>query len=191
MPRLRGNQVRVFVIIGNALKYGYKTNEKRFKAVGGELGQSLAAAETGVFYGADSPKPNTATKLQKTGRISGFFSDSKRATLIRSGWLVNSSGRIRGIKTSGLSRTVCVNTNNGYKYTWNTQEPEVALELGAEIPTSTDNLVWGSFPKPPRATKRTPEGSQSTFCPPTQTAVENATAQGWTVEGIDGEWISA
>ena len=194
MPRLRGPQSRVFVPIirGITLKYGYKMNTAQFNSIGGVLGIADAVAEPGVFYGANSPKPGRARLITASGSQSSYYDMAKAKTLAKAGWQLEGSPRSTAIKTSGKSVTVAVDTPHGYQYAWNitNADKDLAIALGAEIPTNSNLLVWGSFPKPPKATKRDADGTKSTFCPPTQAAIEAANQAGWAVEGLDGDWLN-
>lgn len=191
MPRFRGNQVLVFCPVGtNNYKYGFKQNEQKFNAYGGELGLALASGEVGVFYGANSPKPPRARKKFTDGTVSSFFDNAKRRTLASSGWTLSNGDAAQGIRTDGLAVTVAVNTPHNYQYAWNITrtERQLALSLGAIVPTDPDRLVWGSFPKPPRARRKDADGSKSTFIPPDLQAISSAIAAGWSVEAPDPDW---
>lgn len=192
MPRNRGRQTNVYVPFG-VLKYGYKMNQKRFASIGKTLGILDADGVGGVFFGGNSPKPPKATKDEPTGIISSFFDTAKSRALEKAGWTINAGGNKRGIRTSGRAITVCVDTPFGYKYAWNTTAAEVAetLALGATQPSASDNLVWGSFPKPPRAKIRTNAGTFSTFIPPNQASLDAAVGKGYTVTGLDPEWLAS
>ncbi|WP_254921443.1 hypothetical protein [Nodularia sp. NIES-3585] len=94
---------------------------------------------------------------------------------------------VRGIKTAGPTRTVYVDMPGGYKYAWNLTAAEVshAGDLGIEQATgSTDNMVWGSTPKPPRASKRDGGSVISTFIKPQVSVIEAAVGKGWSIRGV-------
>lgn len=191
MPRNRGEQVKVYVpVTTNNYKYGFKTNDKKFKAVGAVLGQKTALGVVGVFYGANSPKPGTARKVDKTGSISSYFDQKKAKALQKEGWILTESGSTQGIRTSGLAITVAVDTPFGYKYAWNITKAEATVfsPFGAVVPTDADKLVWGSFPKPPRATKRTNTGSTSSYIAPDTSIINQAIAAGFSVTAADPDW---
>lgn len=194
MPRLRGPQELVFVPIirGVTLKYGYKMNKAQFAAIGGVLGIETAVGEPGVFFGANSPKPGRATLRTATATQSSYYDLAKAKTLADAGWLLTGGPKNTGIKTAGKMITVAVDTPRGYMYAWNITSADKAdaIALGAEEPNNANLLVWGSFPKPPRASKVEGAGRKSTFCPPTQTAIEAAVQAGWSVEGLDGDWLN-
>lgn len=192
MPKFRGNQVRVYVTLGT-LKYGWKQNEKKFNALKTSHGIKTAVGEIGVFYGANSPKPGVASKKDDTGMVSSFYDPSKTKTLLKAGWNVNNNDRTQGIRNSGLSQTVCVDTPHGYKYAWNIDKADKAkaIALGAEVPTSSNLLVWGSFPKPPRASIKDSTGSFSTFIPPTVAKIQEAVEKGYSVSSLDDDWNPA
>jgi hypothetical protein len=191
MARNRGEQVLVYVpVTVNNYKYGFKTNDKKFKGVGAALGQKTALGVVGVFYGANSPKPGTARKVDKTGTISSYFDQNKAKELQKEGWILLSSGSSQGIRTSGLAVTVAVDTPFGYKYAWNITKAEVPLfsPFGVEVPTDADKLVFGSYPKPPRATKRTSTGSTSSFIAPDLAVMNQANLAGFSVTAADPDW---
>lgn len=191
MPRLRGAQVLAYVpVTVNNFKYGFKTNERKFNGYGSALGQKTALGVTGVFYGANSPKPGIARKLFKEGSTSGYFDLAKRASLQKAGWTLNNGDASQGIRTDGLSVTVAHDTPYGYMYAWNVTKAEaaVAKQLGAVVPTDPDKLVWGSFPKPPVAKRRDASGSKSTFCKPDLAQINQAILAGWSVESPDPDW---
>lgn len=190
MGRRRGEQIQVFVNIGDGLKYGFRTNKATFTGYGSVLGQGEAVGEANVFFGANSPKPAVAMMNFDTGRVSSFCDDSKIKDLRKAGWKIGQGGSIRSIIETAKSKTVCVDMPGGYKYAWNItkSEADTAIKvLGAEVPTSTDKLVWGSDPSPPRATKRDANGSTSTFIAPKASVIEAATLAGWTVSDINVE----
>jgi hypothetical protein len=167
-------------------------NKAQFSSIGGVLGIKDALPEPGVFYGANSPKPPRATLRTATATQSSFYDVAKADTLAKAGWLLTRAGKTRGIKTAGKMVTVAVDTPRGYLYAWNITvgDKDMAIELGAEVPSNANLLVWGSFPKPPRASKIVGSGRASTFCPPSPTAIENAVTEGYTVEGLDGDWFN-
>lgn len=191
MPRFRGSQSLVYVpVTVNNYKYGFKMNDQKFNAYGAELGIKTAVSETGVFYGANSPKPPRARKKFTDGTVSAFFDNSKRRTLASSGWTLNNGDNAQGIRSDGLAVTVAVDTPHGYMYAWNITKTErnLATSLGAEVPTDPDKLVWGSFPKPPRARRKDADGSKSTFVKPDLAVINTAIAAGWSVEAPDPDW---
>lgn len=191
MPRARGKQVLVWCPVGkNNYKYGFKQNEAKFNAYGGVLGLKSAVGELGVFYGANSPKPPRAKKVFTTGTVSSFFDEAKSRSLASAGWTLNNGDSAQGIRSDGLAITVAVDTPFSYQYAWNITRAErpTALRLGAVVPTDPDRLVWGSFPKPPRARKKEESGSKSTFLPPDLSKISDAIANGWSVESPDPDW---
>ena len=193
MARRRGEQVKVYVTIGD-LKYGFRTSERIHNAYKSELGQTLVTNFSNVVFGINSPKPPKASKEFSTGTISSFCSTKKIANLKKAGWRVQANTRIRGVRTSGKTRTVYVEMPGGWKYAWNitASEADLAGELGFVLATGSDasDLVWGSeSPKPPRASKTTPEGVVSTFVKPQRSVMDAAAGKGWTVERIDYDLI--
>lgn len=191
MPINTGPKQKVFVPV-YGMKYGFLMDKNSFGSFGGQLGIKDAAAEGSVFYGANSPKPPRAVKLENGVSQSGFYDIAKAKTLANAGWKLSSAGRLKSIKTSGAAITVCVDTPYGKKYAWNipSNRKNIATELGAEVPTDPTTLVWGAYPKPPRAVKKDNGITIGTFCPPDQTSVDAASALGYTVEGIDGDWFN-
>lgn len=193
MPKNRGPQEKVFVSF-QGFKYGWKINSAKFKNIGTKFGIKSAASETGVTYGANSPKPPVARKVDATGSISSFCDPRKAAALKNEGYEVNEGGSRRGIKTSGKSITVYVPTLLGYKYAWNMIAGDVdeAVKIGVVRATGGEtDLVWGSFPKPPRAYIKTKTGGFSTFVEPSAEGVAKAVQAGYTVEGLDPDWGTA
>lgn len=193
MPRRRGNKIPVYVEF-SSLKYGFQINQAFHNQYKGALGQTAFAGAAGVFFGANSPKPNRATlEIAGGSRVSSFCSNSKIDTLQKANWVVTGSkSGIRGVKTSGATRTVYVDMPGGYKYAWNLTAAELsnAGELGIEQATgSTDNMVWGSTPKPPRASKRVNGSITSTFIKPQASVIEAAVGKGWNVRGVNYDLI--
>ncbi|ACC80346.1 hypothetical protein [Nostoc punctiforme] len=189
MVRRRGNKVQAYVIFKGSLKYGFQINEGFHETYKSELGQTTFAGAVGVFFGCNSPKPNRASKLIATGNISSFCSSASEKNLQKAGWTITSKGsNIRGIKTAGLTRTVYVPMPGGYNYAWNITAAEIshAEELGIlEAAGDTANLIWGSTPKPPRASKKDASGTVSTFIQPKQSIITGAVEKGWSIRGIN------
>lgn len=191
MPRNRGEQVKVFVpITSNNYKYGFKTNKIKFNAIGAELGQKSVVGETGVFYGCNKPKPGVARKTDATGSRSGFYAPKKAKALKDAGWDLSSTGSLPSIRTSGLSVTVAVDTPWGYHYAWNitAAEFDVFAPVGVFKPTDADKLIFGSYPKPPRASIKQGGGRTSSFIPPIQASIDAARAAGFSVTSPDNDW---
>lgn len=192
----QGERVELYVTIGG-MKYGFLGRKKVLTSYGQELGQTgvEGGAPEGLFFGANSPKPPRASKQldNSTSTIRSFCSTNKVESLRRSGWGVSSKTSIRGIKTAGATRTVSVPMPGRYRYAYNLDKDLVdhATILGLDIATGPiDNAVWGSSPKPPRASKRNSDGSTtSTFCAPTRTVIDAASAAGWTIGSLDFELI--
>jgi hypothetical protein len=197
MPKRRGNKVEIYVPIDGGLKYGWVGSEKVLKTYGLVLGQAPATGVPGVFYGANSPKPNTARRSEESttggqaqnngSRVSSFCAKNKINELKKAGWKIIPTSTIRGIKTSGVTVTVYVEMPGGYNYAWNydSTEQEYLPILGiTKASASTENLVWGSFPKPPRASKEIGGSQTSTFIEPKANTVEKAVAAGWSVTGV-------
>lgn len=197
MARRRGDTVLVYVEIGSSkFKYGFRTNKVIHEAYKPEWGQTTYAGATGVFFGANSPKPPKATKSFGTGTISSYCSTDKITSLKQAEWVVTRKGRIRGIKTSGRTRTVYVPMPGGWNYAWNITSAEVdlAADLGFTVASGADasNLIWGvNSPKPPRATKRTADGSVSTFIQPKKSIMDAAVGKEYSVSSVDYELLPA
>lgn len=189
MVRRRGNKIAAYVTFKSTLKYGFQINEGFHETYKGELGQTQYAGAVGVFFGCNSPKPNRASKLLASGTVSSFCSSASEKNLRAAGWTINNRGsNIRGLKTSGLTRTVFVPMPGGYNYAWNLTAAEVshAEVLGIqEAEGSTSNLIWGSSPKPPRASKKEAGGTVSTFIQPKQSIINEAVEAGWSIRGVD------
>lgn len=187
MPRNRGARTSVFVTIGT-LKYGFAAgaNSTPYRA---ELGHTAYTNQAGVFFGANSPKPNRASKVFAAGTISSFCDPSKEADLRTANWVVTRAGSRRGIKTAGRTRTVFVEMPGGYNYAWNitaTEATDHATILGQTQATATTaNLIWGSTPKPPRATKLVGGSQVSSFIEPRPAIINAAIADGWSISGVD------
>lgn len=193
MPRRRGNKVAAYVEF-SGLKYGFQINQAFHNQYKGVLGQTTFQSAAGVFFGANSPKPNRATlEIEGGSKVSSFCSANKINALQKANWIVTASGSgIRGVKTSGPTRTVFVDMPGNYKYAWNltSTETEHMGVLGIEAATgATDNMVWGSTPKPPRASKRIGGSTVSTFIKPQQSVIETAVAAGWSVRGVSYDLI--
>lgn len=192
MARRRGNRVKVHVKISGGREYGFQTQENIHNQYKSNLGQTLFVNASGVFFGANAPKPPRAVyDGNSSGTISSFCSTDKVKELKKTaGWTVQESGTIRGVITSGKTRTVFVEMPGGWKYAWNITAAEVDLagELGFQVATGADapNLVWGvQDPKPPRASRKTADGNVSTFIKPQNSVMQAAAEKGWTVRGVD------
>lgn len=187
MGRRRGNRILVYVDLNAALKYGFLTQESVHNSYGKALGQTKYVSATGVFWGANSPKPARASKEFASGTTSSFCSGKSaiRTALRADGWTISASKVTRGIKQAGKTRTVYVPMPGGYKYAWNLTSAEVAeatAELGVTLATGSEtDLVFGSTPKPPRAYKRTAAGQVSTFSDPDAAKQTAAIEKGWSV----------
>lgn len=191
MARNTGETIRVFVpVTDQNFKYGFRVNKKKFNSFGKTLGQKVVEGETGVFYGADSPKPGRAKIKDKNGSRSSFFDQKKAKALQKAGWELSAPSSIRGIKNTGDAITVAVATPYGYSYAWNITKDVLKhfTNFGVLRPNDAENLVWGSFPKPPRARKKINNVTVSTFIKPDQDEMDLAAEKGFTVEGLDPDW---
>lgn len=192
MPLNTGPKQKVWVPV-YGMKYGFLMDSNSFNGFGGVLGIKDAASEGGVFYGANSPKPPRATLKDNGVTKSGFYDIANAKVLASAGWKLSSAARLKSIKASGAAVTVCVDTPFGKSYAWNipANRKTRAIELGATEPTDPTLLVWGAYPKPPRATIRNADGTSfGTFCPPDQVSINAASAKGYSVEGLDGDWLN-
>lgn len=193
MPRRRGNKTAAYVVF-SGLKYGFQINQAFHNQYKGVLGQTTYESAAGVFFGANSPKPNRATlEIAGGSKVSSFCSSSKIDELRKANWTIVSAGSgIRGVKSSGPTRSVYVDMPGGYKYAWNltASETEHMAILGIEAATGgTDNLVWGSNPKPPRASKKINGSTVSTFLKPQASVIEAAANAGWSIRGVNYDLI--
>lgn len=194
MARNRGERIKVYVDMG-PLNYGFLTQKQGHNAHKAVLGQTAYNGAAGVFFGANAPKPPRATYDGSENSFSSFCSSKKVSTIKKTeGWTVNDRTRRRGVKTSGKTRTVYVEMPGGWKYAWNIPNSEIGLAsvLGFVQATGADapDLIWGvNEPKPPRASRRTAEGSQSTFVKPQASAMDAASNAGFTISSIDYELI--
>ncbi len=197
MARRRGKKIPVHVSYkpygSKELKYGFQCHETFHNQYKGVLGQTAFTGAAGVFFGCNSPKPNRAAKDEKTETVSSFCSSNKFNDLQKAGWTIIGFTRFRGVKVAGKSRTVYVPMPGGYNYAWNITASEVDLagELGFEVATgSTPDLIWGSSPKPPRASKKNETGrTVSTFIQPKLSVIEAAIGKGWSVSGVNYDLI--
>jgi hypothetical protein len=191
MARRRGERAKVYVEISGGRKYGFQTQERIPNLYGKNLGMTKFAGASGVFFGANAPKPPRASFTDNTGTVSSFCSESVTSVLRKTeGWSITRNGRIRGVKSSGRTRTVFIEMPGNWKYAWNitAAEADLASLLGFELAQGSDasSLVWGvGDPKPPRATKKTAEGTTSTFIKPQASVIDRATADGWTVSAVN------
>lgn len=193
MARRRGKKIPVYVKYkpygGTELKYGFQCHESFHNQYKGPLGQTQFAGATGVFFGCNAPKPNRASKEETTGTVSSFCSTSNINDLEKAGWTIRNTTRYRGVKSSGKTRTVYVPMPGGYNYAWNitSSEADLAGELGFQLAAgSTQDLIWGSSPKPPRASKKNGENrTVSTFIQPKLSVIEAAIGKGWSVSGVN------
>lgn len=194
MARNRGERVKVYVTLRN-FKYGFLTQKQGHNAHKAALGQTAFAGAAGVFFGANAPKPPRATYDGSENTFSSFCSTDKVATLKKTeGWSVNDRTGRRGVKTTGKTRTVYVEMPGNWKYAWNlpVSEIDLAADLGFVQATGSDaaDLVWGvNEPKPPRASRKTAEGTQSTFVKPQPSVMDAASGKGFTISSVDYDLI--
>lgn len=192
MPIKTGPKQKVYVPV-YGMKYGYLMDTNSFAGFGGVLGIKDAAGEGSVFFGCNSPKPPRAVLKDASGSQSGYYDISKAKSLAATGWKLTGASRLKSIKTTGAAVTVAVPTPFGKDYAWNipADRKARAMELGAQIPTDPTKIVWGCYPKPPRATIKNPDGTSfGTFCPPDQASIDAAASKGYAVEGLDGDWLN-
>ncbi|NEO34279.1 MAG: hypothetical protein F6K36_28525 [Symploca sp. SIO3C6] len=193
MARRRGERTEVYVEMtfpgsSEKLKYGFLCTESFHTKYKSELGQVSYNGAVGVVFGCNSPKPFRASKEETDGDlVSSFCADAKIKSLRSAGWIISRTRKIRGIKTSGRSVTVYVDMPGGYKYAYNLNKAETtnASVLGLTLANGSEkDLVWGSEPKPPRASKRTAQGQVSTFISPKQSVITAASNAGWTISAV-------
>ncbi len=194
MARRRGETIECYVDLNGKLDYGFRTNKDIHESYKAELGQTTYAGKIGVVFGCNSPKPSRATKEFASGSISSFCSTDKISSLKKADWVVTRKGSIRGIKTTGKTRTVYVDMPGGWKYAWNITKEEADLsgDLGFELADGgvAGDLSWGvQYPKPPRATKREAGSSTSTFIAPKASVIDAAVGKGWSISGVDYDLI--
>jgi hypothetical protein len=186
MARARGGRTNVFVTIG-AIKYGFAAGAGS-SAHRADLGHTVFADQPGVVFGANSPKPNRASKIIANETISSFCDPSKEDDLRTAEWTILRNSRRRGITQSVRSRSVYVAMPGGYNYAWNitVDELDLANDLGFLPATgATANLVWGSSPKPPRASRVIAGSRVSSFIRPQQSIIDAAVTAGYSISGID------
>jgi hypothetical protein len=153
-----------------------------------DFGQTVltTALPSNFCFGVNAPKPSRASRRFSTGYISSFCADDKVRTLKAAGYRTTRK-KIRGVITSGLSRTVYV-TIGGIKYAWNRPNfvgaaPASYSQLGVQEATATDtDLIFGAtYPKPPRYAFEQEIGGEinviSSFVDPSN--AEAATGGGW------------
>jgi hypothetical protein len=197
MVRRRGELISAYVKITEAIKYGFKTTKSVHNTHKTILGQTTYANAAGVFFGANAPKPSRASKLLASGTVSSFCSTDKIADLKEALWTITKKGSIRGIKSAGLTRTVYVDMPGGWKYAWNITAAEATslqekLQFTQATAADGGSLIWGvNYPKPPRASKVTEAGVQSSFIKPQASVIEAAIADGYSVSGIDYDLLPA
>jgi hypothetical protein len=195
MARNRGERIKVFVKIGQNLKYGFRTQKTGSNQHGTLLGHEAYDGDLGVFFGADSPKPNKAV-YTGTNTFSSFIASNKiKAIKKLPDWeVLAAKSRQRGLQTgAGKTKTVCIDMPGGWSYAWNISSAEANLgtSLGFTVPTTSTVLVWGvNDPKPPRATKQTADGTVSTFIEPKQSTIDAAKANGFTVSAVAYDLIT-
>lgn len=193
MPRDRGERVKVYVET-RGFKYGFSTNPQGHTTHKTLMGQTTYVGAAGVVFGCNSPKPARAV-FDGANPFSSFCSDNKISTLRKTeNYSVVSKGNVRGVKTSGKTRTVYIDMPGGWKYAWNITAAEVSLaeDLGFVVATGAiaNSLLWGvDSPKPPRARKKEATGSSSSFIKPQKSVMDAAVAAGYTVSGIDYDLI--
>ncbi|HEY9804803.1 MAG TPA: hypothetical protein V6D25_31005 [Leptolyngbyaceae cyanobacterium] len=196
MPRQRGGEVKAFVKVQGDLNYGFSVNKNRHQQYGAELGQTTFDGRQGVFFGAESPKPNRAEKQLSggNGTVSSFISAGKENTLQKAGWVIKRTGSIRGISSTAISLAVYVPMPGNYNYAWQLTKDmaDVMAILGIQAAAGdTADMVWGSDPSPPRASKRIQgtNSRMSTFIQPKNSIIIAAVQAGWSITKIDYDLI--
>jgi hypothetical protein len=190
MVTRRGSKIKCLVTLAGAQKYGFSTQQKIIDAYGEMAGIVAYANQTGVFFGANAPKPARAVWINSSGNESVFCSHDKIASLrVKNNVLIKQNTKIRSLHTTGKVRTVYVPMPGGWKYAWNLPSAEYAYAdiLGLKTPTGSDidSLVWGvNNPKPPRAMTLKSGSRYSTYINPTQEILDAAAAAGWSISGV-------
>ena len=197
MARARGPRTPVFVTIraGTAqVKYGFGASA-RSAPHRAALGQTIvtAANSTGVFFGANSPKPQTASKEFPAGIIGSFCDDANVETLKADDWNVSPNGRLPSLRRTGRTRTVGVEMPGGWTYCWHITVDDVDLgaSLGFDEITNLNGVVLGvNSPKPPRATRRVNGSTESSFIEPRLATMTAAAAAGFRVSGVSYDLLT-
>ncbi len=186
----RGTRVRVFVNLAGGIRYGFSVNEKTLTAYGDRCGLNKIDNSTPnpdqIIFGANSPKPNRVVFTDATSKrkISTFVAPDKEDDVVKGGGKVVKSSVKRGLTASKLVKTVYVPLN-GYKYAWNHSEADkkYRTELGIIEATGAEtDLVFGSFPKPPVASKLVNGKRVSTFCDGSKAS--EIQQKGWSITGL-------
>jgi hypothetical protein len=188
---IRGPSIGVFVPTMQGIKYGFLTNNAKFKKYGDDLfGQTEFENQAGVVFGCNKPKPRRASKKFKDGRVSSFIDFNKAASLKKAQWRVTVNEKDIKIRTAGTFITVCVDTPFNFKYAWNLRAANLNIfkDFGVKKPAANDVLVFGTNLKPPIATQETTFGTISTFIAPNAADMKKATDKGFTVTGLDKKW---
>lgn len=204
MARRRGERIPLHVKFKNGgveIDYGFLSNIPG--TYHEELGIVKWISAQGVVFGANAPKPGRARKdflsasnpegtSQQANSISCFFSEDKRSALKTAGWDLTGATKTRGLKQTGKTRTVYVGMPGGRKYAWNLTVDELAYIdiLGIKLATANDapGLIFGSDPKPPRASKLINGERHSTFCEPRIATIDKAIADGWSIAEYGGKY---
>jgi hypothetical protein len=187
--RNRGKKDPVFVSITGDLKYGFQRGANA-ASQGGALGHTAYTGQTGVFFGANSPKPNRATLHSATKSVSSFIDPGKEGSARQAGWIITRNSKRRGAGQSAKTVSVYVDMPGGYRYAWRMTKADfnaVKTELGLTQATGSEgDLVWGSSPKPPRATKVENGSATSSFIAPKGSVIDAASAKNWSISGVIG-----
>lgn len=190
---IRGPSIGVFVPTIQGIKYGFLTNNEKFKKYGDDLfGQTEFEAQQGVVFGCNTPKPRRASKKFKDGRVSSFIDFNKAASLKKAKWRVTVNEKSPKIRTAGEFITVCVETPFVFKYAWNLRKGNLNIfkDFGVKKAEPNDILVFGTTLKPPRATQETTFGTITTFIAPNAADMKKASDKGFSVTGLDKRWTN-
>lgn len=167
------------------LKYGFNSGLR--ESLRDNFGQGvidLLAPPPLFVLGANRPKPYRATKRLTTGYESSWCSWDKVPTLKSDGYRIQRP-KFRSPNKTKLTAPVYV-TIRGIKYAWPLSSSGLGIagspdtsSLGLQNATADDtDLVWGaSFPKPPKASTQTANGTYSTFVDPER------------VDNLSDEWF--
>lgn len=188
--RLRGTRTPVYVELTPGLKYGFQRGNSATE-VGAAMGHiALSSAATGVFFGANSPKPARFTRRiggNNARSITSFASDAAAADLRNN--KAQFSLAHPGLKTQGAESIfkTAFNVDMGqYDHAWKVDKVTAGSLAGALGSAGaragvTARSVFGARPLPPRGTITIGGLKYSTFIAPG--SIDTAAQAGWAVRG--------
>lgn len=166
--------------------YGFYTSLDQ--AERNALGHVEAATNTAsaFLYGVNSPKPARLTKIRDSGRSASSWCDIDQVSAARAaGWRLIKPARYKRPTNTALSRMVYVRyqvRSFQINYAWRIPTATYTaigtdratmgiLDVASGSNAQIRDVVWGiNNPKPPRAVKKSPDGSiLSTFFDPSVT----------------------